>query len=90
MNIEQKDKQLWKTAKARVAFKSSLASYLIVNLLLNAIWYFTGGTHGTYYWPIWPALGWGVGLAFQYFHAYHGDKIFSAESEYDRLKNIDK
>ena len=89
MNNEQKDEQLWKTAKARVAFKSSLASYLIVNLMLNAIWYFTSGVD-SYYWPIWPALGWGVGLAFQYFHAYHGDKIFSTESEYERLKNINK
>jgi len=89
MNLEQKDEQLWKTAKARVAFKTSLASYLIVNLLLNAIWFFTTGEYG-YYWPIWPALGWGVGLAFQYFHAFHGDKIFSAESEYERLKNQNK
>ena len=36
-----------------------LRAYLSVMLLLVAIWAFTGAG---YFWPAWPALGWGVGL----------------------------
>src|SRR3954453_1636389 len=34
--------------------------YASVNLFLVAIWAITGGG---YFWPIWPILGWGVGVA---------------------------
>ena len=37
----------------------SVAVYLAVNLLLIVIWAATGAG---YFWPIWPLLGWGVGL----------------------------
>jgi class 3 adenylate cyclase len=33
--------------------------YLLVNVLLVAIWAASGGG---YFWPIWPILGWGIGL----------------------------
>jgi class 3 adenylate cyclase len=33
--------------------------YAIVNLMLVAIWAASGGG---YFWPIWPILGWGIGL----------------------------
>ncbi len=88
-NQELRDDELWKLARIRTAFKTSLLSYLVVNLLLNAIWYFSSGP-GSYYWPIWPLLGWGVGLAFQYFKAYHSDNIFNTEKEYENLKNRNK
>ena len=35
------------------------AVYAVVNLLLVAIWAAAGGG---YFWPIWPILGWGIGL----------------------------
>jgi len=31
-------------------------------------------------------LGWGFGLAIQYFDAYESGNIFSAENEYKKLK----
>jgi hypothetical protein len=31
-------------------------------------------------------LAWGIGLAFQYFNAYHGDKEELADKEYERLR----
>ena len=34
-------------------------AYLAVMALLVAIWALTGAG---YFWPVWPALGWGVGL----------------------------
>jgi class 3 adenylate cyclase len=33
--------------------------YLVVNVMLIAIWAASGGG---YFWPIWPILGWGIGL----------------------------
>jgi hypothetical protein len=54
--------------------------------MLIAIWYFTTGAD-SYFWPVWAMLGWGVGIAAQYFHAYHGNDIFSVQKEYEHLKN---
>jgi hypothetical protein len=34
-------------------------TYVAVMLLLVAIWAFTGAG---YFWPIWPMLGWGIGV----------------------------
>lgn len=89
MNNEQRDEQLWQIAKARAGFKWGLFSYLIINAFLTVIWFFTSGI-GSYFWPIWAMLGWGVGLAFQYFQAYHGTKFLSAAEEYEKLKAKEK
>src|SRR4051794_14107468 len=37
-----------------------LTVYALVNLFLIAIWAVSGGG---YFWPIWPILGWGIGVA---------------------------
>ncbi len=34
--------------------------FLLVNVLLLGIWAASGGG---YFWPVWPLLGWGLGLA---------------------------
>lgn len=57
---------LWQIAKRRAGFKWSVTSYFSVNCLLVAIWYFTSGPD-SYFWPVWPILGWGLGIAIQYF-----------------------
>ena len=86
MNNEQtKDEALWGLARRRAAFKRSLITYIVVNIFLVAVWYFTSGSE-SYFWPIWPVLGWGLGVAMQYAGAYHGNKIFTAEAEYEKLK----
>jgi class 3 adenylate cyclase len=36
-----------------------LTSYVLVNVLLIGIWAASGGG---YFWPIWPILGWGIGV----------------------------
>ena len=46
---------------ARRALAPHVASYVAVMTLLLAIWLLT--TPGGYFWPIWPMLGWGFGLA---------------------------
>src|SRR5258706_11400524 len=46
---------------ARVAFRVHLTLYVAVIALLVFIWVTT--TPGGYFWPIWPAFGWGIGVA---------------------------
>ena len=85
INEQQKDEQLWQTAKARVAFRWSFASYFIVNAFLVGVWFVTSGPY-SYFWPIWSMMAWGVGIAFQYFYAFHGDTYASTQNEYEKLK----
>lgn len=47
-------------ADMRLAFRSHLIAYVIVNAGLTAIYIAT--SFGGYFWPIWPMLGWGIGL----------------------------
>jgi hypothetical protein len=87
---EQRDEQLWRIAKKRADFQRSLAAYFIVNAFLWVIWWFTSGKHGynrEIPWPIWPTLGWGIGILFQYLNAYGGSKTDLVQKEYDKLKN---
>ena len=45
--------------RQRPRLRHELVPYLAVNLVLIAIWAATGAG---YFWPIWPLLGWGLGL----------------------------
>jgi class 3 adenylate cyclase len=47
--------------RVRQSFKIHLTVYLLVNFLLVGIWAASGGG---YFWPVWPILGWGIGVAF--------------------------
>ncbi len=44
-----------------------LTVYLLVNVFLVGIWAASGGG---YFWPIWPILGWGVGIGFHAWETY--------------------
>ena len=44
-------------------FRSHLTTYVLVQLLLIAIWAASGAG---YFWPIFPMLGWGFGVATEY------------------------
>ena len=45
--------------EAHRGFVGHVQVYALVNLLLVAIWLVTGAG---YFWPIWPSLGWGLGV----------------------------
>ena len=92
--MENMDEELWRIAKKRVAFKKQLVSYIIVNGFLWAIWYFTRGHSDlddmdgrSFPWPIWSTLGWGIGLAFSYFNAFHYNRSEDVAKEYQKLKD---
>ncbi len=85
------DEQLWKIAKKRAAFKRHFSTYVIVNIFLWGIWWFTDGSDGTYHgavpWPAWVTLGWGLGIGFNYFEAYgDGDLKSTTQKEFEKLK----
>lgn len=88
---QQRDERLWRRARAIAAFKRNLFGYIVINLFLWAVWWFTAGAD--YFedmkgipWPAWVSLGWGMGIAFHYFRAYHGSNRDIAIEEYKRLK----
>lgn len=89
---EGKDPVLWEIAQRRASFKKHASTYVIINIFLWAMWYFTGDHSGktedfNYPWPIWTTLGWGIGIAFHYVSAYVSPKVNSTEREYEKLKN---
>ncbi|RYZ20155.1 MAG: 2TM domain-containing protein [Chitinophagaceae bacterium] len=86
MNSEARDPRLWRIARRRASFRRQLATYLVVNAFFWAIWFFTGRPYysGSIPWPIWPMLGWGIGIALSWYHAYGGGSD-AEEREYERL-----
>jgi hypothetical protein len=63
---EDQDRRVFDTARRR-SFKAHLISYLAVNIflvLINLI------TSPSYFWAIYPILGWGLGLFFDGWSAY--------------------
>lgn len=89
------DPILWKQAKERVGFRVHLRSYLIVNAGLWLIYLLTnvsalaGGTNRFFFpWPLFPMLGWGIGLVSHYMAVYRPQNERSQiEREYDKLKS---
>jgi hypothetical protein len=87
--MESTDQQLWLIAKSRAKFKRGLSAYVLVISFLWVIWYLTMPDKirmNIFPWPIWPMLGWGIGLGFQYVKAYViiGDSL--EQREYEKLK----
>lgn len=85
INPPNNDEYLWKKAKKRVSFKSNATAYVLVNLFLTGIWFFSSNGIENF-WPAWPMMGWGVGLAFHYYDAYVNDARNSLEKEFRKLK----
>ena len=86
--MESTDQQLWQIARSRAKFKRSLGSYSIVIPFLWVIWFLTSQDKdiNRIPWPIWPMLGWGIGLAIQYLKAYVIVADSLEQQEYDKLK----
>jgi hypothetical protein len=91
--IGGKDPDLWRIAQKRAKFKKHAFTYVVINLFFWILWLISGnrwhgGMHwgGGLPWPVWPMLGWGIGLAFNYFDAYQNPKSTLAEKEYEKLK----
>ena len=89
MELEtEKERELWKLAKKRVGFKRHLATYIVINSFLWLMWYFTDHNDDEMGvpWPIFPMLGWGVGIMFSFLGAYVFNNHDSVKKEYEKLK----
>ena len=87
--MESVDQQLWLVAKRRAKFKRSLSAYVLVISFLWIVWYLRMPELSSYErfpWPIWPMLGWGLGLGIQYLNAYMFEVDSLEQREYDKLK----
>lgn len=85
-----KDEDLWRIARKRAEFRKGFYSYVITNLFLWAVWWFTAGNKTGFVgipWPLWVMLGWGLGLAKLYYDAFHGSKEDVTQQEYEKLKS---
>jgi hypothetical protein len=89
---DPKDRDLWEIAQKRAGFKSHFLSYITVNAFLWILWLLTGAkTYGSGIpWPVWPTLGWGIGIVSHYLGAYVYPKNNSVEREYEKLKQEQK
>jgi class 3 adenylate cyclase len=75
-----------KRIRAKRGFERHAIIYVAVNLLLIAIWALTGPGYANHrheaesdFWPIWPILGWGVGLGVHYWAVFHQKPISDDE-----------
>lgn len=84
-----KDPRLWQLAQRRVSFKYHLGTYLVINVFFWILWYLNGQhrTHDGWPWPVWPMIGWGIGLFFHWLGAYVLPKEDSVNKEYEKLRN---
>ena len=77
-------------ADMKLAFRSHLMAYVIVNaglVMINLI------TSDDYFWAIWPMLGWGIGLAAHGVTVYmdgEGMRDRMIEQELEKLRRTNK
>ena len=83
MSDDERRESAIKRLKAKREFWQHVVMYVLVNSLLVVIWAVTN--EGTYFWPMWPLLGWGIGLAM---HAW--DTFRRPISEEAIRKEMDK
>jgi 2TM domain-containing protein len=70
--------------KKKRDFRAHVFAYVLVNTMLLVIWATTGAG---YFWPIWPLLGWGIGLFFNAWDVYsRGPTERQIEREIERLR----
>ena len=77
---EQQRQQAIRRIQAKRGFRVHFAVYLAVNALLVLIWAMTSAS---YFWPVWPMLGWGIGVAAHAASVYLGPSEIS-EAQIER------
>ena len=75
-----------KHLKKRRDFFAHLLVYLMVNAFLVAIWAATGSND--FFWPIFPIVGWGIGLVMNAWDAFRDDEFGEGaiRREIDRIE----
>jgi len=81
MNEELRDSAR-KRIKAKRDFWNLVLVLIIVTIIVNAIWFFTG--YREYYWPMWPMLGFAIAIFFTGLSAYGPGSRPISDDEIDR------
>lgn len=84
MDDAQRRERALASLKRKADFRTHLVTYVLVNAMLIVIW---AVTSGGFFWPIFPILGWGVGLGLHAFESYgrRGPSEDQIRREIDRL-----
>jgi hypothetical protein len=84
-NEQQLREQAVQRLKKKRDFKTHLLMYLAVNAFLVVIW---AVTSAGFFWPIFPILGWGIGVVANAWDVYGRKPISEGEirRETDRLR----
>ncbi|WP_318465468.1 2TM domain-containing protein [Photobacterium leiognathi] len=78
ITITEDEKQAIEYVKGIKSFYSNLTSYVLVIGMLFVINYFTGPD---YWWAVWPALGWGIGIVSHALSAFEVVNVFGPDWE---------
>jgi hypothetical protein len=72
--IQDQDRELREEAIVRLRRKRELGAHLLAYVLVNgflvAIWAVSGAG---FFWPVFPVLGWGIGVVFHVWDVYRGE-----------------
>lgn len=82
MTDEELRKAARKNLKSRNDFKTMLAIFVVVALILIAIWFFSSGWN-SYFWPAWPLLGLTIAAVFAGLDAYGVTRRTITETDVD-------
>lgn len=63
MSTDELRKAARRNLKSRNDFKVMLAIFIVISLVLIAVWFFHTGGNG-YFWPAWPLLGFAIAAVF--------------------------
>ena len=87
MTDEELMKLARKRVKAKQGFRIHLSAYILVSILLLVIFFCTSTS---YFWPVWPLAGWGIGIVFHalavFTNVFHADNQGKVMKEYEKLK----
>ncbi len=73
-----------KRIKEKNDFKIHLFIYVVINSMLVVVWAFTDRT---FFWPILPIVGWGVGVVINGYVVYRGNVVTEEQIERE-MKNL--
>lgn len=83
-----RDPELWEHAKKRAGFRMHFLVYILMSIIFWLVWGFTIKINVAkdinFPWPLFPMIGWGVGVFLHYMGAYHWRKKWE-EKEYNKL-----
>ncbi|MBP2833802.1 2TM domain-containing protein [Aquimarina sp. U1-2] len=75
--------QIYEKARRRVGFRIHFIAFIIGVLINWVVWAVYPTVH---IWPIWPTLGWSIGITAHYLGVFYPGKVFSIEKEINRIQ----